>query len=249
MSELRVALVAEGPTDRVVIEAALRALLPRPFTLALLQPEPTRPHIGTGWCGVFKWCREFAARSPASLEADPTLPGFDLFVIHLDADVAEKSYPDCGAVIEAAALTLPTLPRSRPCPPAATAVDQVRHLLLAWLGIERIGPKTVLCVPSKAVEAWLAAGVLDASHVLLANVECDLNLEGRLAALPVARRIRKTTREYRARASTVSGQWTAVRARCTQAERFSREVASAIGASPDRPGESSGIGSGSAPSP
>lgn len=136
MSELRVALVAEGPTDRVVIEAALRALLPRPFTLALLQPEPTRPHMGTGWCGVFKWCREFAARSPASLEADPTLPGFDLFVIHLDADVAEKSYPDCGAVIEAAALTLPTLPRSRPCPPCRGS-GETPSSCLAWHRADR----------------------------------------------------------------------------------------------------------------
>ena len=238
MSELRVALVAEGPTDSVVIEAALRALLPRPFTLALLQPEPTRPQMGTGWCGVFKWCRELAARSPASLEADPTLPGFDLFVIHLDADVAEKRYPDCGAAVEAAALAFPALPCSQPCPPASTAADQVRQRLLAWLGIERIGPKTVLCVPSKAVEAWLAAGVLDASHVLLANVECDLNLEGRLAALAVAQRIRKTTREYRALASTVSRQWTAVRSRCTQADRFSLEVAAASGTSPAHPGES-----------
>jgi hypothetical protein len=36
MSELRVALVAEGPTDAVVVEAALKALLRRPFVLTLL---------------------------------------------------------------------------------------------------------------------------------------------------------------------------------------------------------------------
>lgn len=52
MSDLRVALIAEGPTDVVVIEAALKALLPRSFVLAQLQPEPTRPKMGTGWGGV-----------------------------------------------------------------------------------------------------------------------------------------------------------------------------------------------------
>src|SRR6478672_6431271 len=43
MSDLRVALVAEGPLDRVIIEAALKAVIPRPFILTLLQPEPTDP--------------------------------------------------------------------------------------------------------------------------------------------------------------------------------------------------------------
>ena len=37
------ALVAEGPLDRVIIEAALKAVIPRPFILTLLQPEPTDP--------------------------------------------------------------------------------------------------------------------------------------------------------------------------------------------------------------
>ena len=114
MSNLRVALIAEGPTDRVLVEAALRAILQRPFTVAQLQPEPTRPRFGAGWCGVFKWCREFAARSYASLEEDPTLPGFDLFVIHLDSDVAEMRYADGGAAVEDAAAGLPALPCSRP---------------------------------------------------------------------------------------------------------------------------------------
>ena len=62
MSDLRVALIAEGPTDAVVIGAALKALLPRSFTLTQLQPEPTLPKLGTGWGGVLRWCLEFAQR-------------------------------------------------------------------------------------------------------------------------------------------------------------------------------------------
>lgn len=112
MSELRVALIAEGPTDSVIIEAALKAILgDRPFTLTTLQPEATASWRGTGWCGVFKWCREFATRSFASLVTDPTLPGFDLFVIHVDVDVADLSYADGGAAVSAAAQGLPSLPR------------------------------------------------------------------------------------------------------------------------------------------
>jgi len=43
---LRIALVAEGPTDYEIIHAALRAILPRPFVMTLLQPEATRPEMG-----------------------------------------------------------------------------------------------------------------------------------------------------------------------------------------------------------
>src|ERR1041384_5394909 len=87
MSDLRIGLVAEGPLDRVTIEAALKAIIPRPFVLTLLQPEPRDPRPTNGWCGVLKWCQQFAARGQASLEVDPTLAGFfDLYVLHVHAD-------------------------------------------------------------------------------------------------------------------------------------------------------------------
>lgn len=113
MSDLRVALVAEGPLDRVLIEAALKAIIPRPFILTLLQPEPTDPRPTNGWCGVLKWCRQFAARARASLEVDSTLAGFDLYVIHLDADVADCSYADGGHAVARASAGRPCLVRCR----------------------------------------------------------------------------------------------------------------------------------------
>ena len=122
------ALIAEGPTDRVIIESALRAILPAPFTLALLQPEPTHPQLGSGWCGVFKWCRAFAARTPSSLESDPTLPDFDLFVIHVDADVAEAHYTDGGDKLAAAAPGLPSLPSAKPSGPGSDLRSSARTL-------------------------------------------------------------------------------------------------------------------------
>ena len=114
MSELRVALIAEGPTDAIIIEAALKAILDRPFVLQTLQPEATPGAMGGGWCGVFRWCRAFAKRGSTGLESDPILPGFDLFVVHVDADVAEKSYADGGPEVEAAARPFSALPCVRP---------------------------------------------------------------------------------------------------------------------------------------
>ncbi len=54
MSELHIALVAEGPTDYEVIHAALKAVLPKPFVMTQLQPEATQPNMGAGWGGVLK---------------------------------------------------------------------------------------------------------------------------------------------------------------------------------------------------
>ena len=227
MSDLRVALVAEGPTDAIIIEAALKALLPHPFVLTPLQPEPTRPKLGTGWGGVLRWCLEFASRGHSQIEEDPTLQGFDLFVIHLDADIAEGSYEDVSPEIAriAAQRGWPPLPDMVQCPPARGSADAVRARLLAWTGLQTPGPKTVLCVPSKAIDAWLASAVLEASHGLLDGLECNLNLEAQLAALPLSGRVRKKPREYRAREKQISDAWAIVRQRCSQAERFSDEVA------------------------
>ena len=227
MSELRVALVAEGTTDRVIIESALKAILSTPFTLALLQPEPTHPKPGGGWCGVFKWCRAFAARTQTSLESDPTLPDFDLFVIQVDADVAEDNYAAGGEELAAAAQGLPSLPCSKPCPPPADTADEVRTRILAWLGLSKVGPKTVLCVPSKASEAWLAAGLCDEPHRILNGLECNLNLEAQLKSLPLKQRIKKNVREYSAHSVRMARQWDKVTSRCSQAQRFATEVLAA----------------------
>ena len=226
MSDLRVALVAEGPTDAVIVEAVLKALLTRPFILTLLQPEPTRPKLGAGWGGVLRWCLNFANRSPASFEDDPSMPGFDLFMVHIDADVAEMSYTDVSNEVAAMAAQRdwPLLPNSHPCPPALASADVMRACLLSWAGLSVPGPKTVLCVPSKAIEAWLTAAVFDNGHALLNNLECNLNLERQLKTLPKAQRIKKTRREYPVRAHNVTQSWATVRQRCSQAERFSKEL-------------------------
>jgi len=226
MSDLRVALVAEGPTDAIVIEAALKALLPRPFVLTQLQPESIRPWLGEGWGGVLRWCRDFATRGYASFEMDSTMPDFDLFVVHVDADVAEQSYRDVSEEIASTAIKRcwPNLPNKIPCPPPNGSANAVRACILSWTGMRVPGPKTVLCVPSKAVEAWVAAAAFRNDHASLTDLECNLNLARQLAALPKGQRIKKAPRQYRARAGAITSAWPVVRQRCSQAERFSMDV-------------------------
>ena len=71
MSDLRIALVAEGPTDLVIIEAALKAILPRAFVLTQLQPEATHPNLGQGWPGVLNWCHAASQRHTGTIDQDP----------------------------------------------------------------------------------------------------------------------------------------------------------------------------------
>jgi hypothetical protein len=134
MSELRIALVAEGPTDYEVIQAVLKAVLPEPFVMTQLQPEATQGMMGTGWCGVLKWIQAARQRHSGSLDTDPTLVGFDLLIVHLDVDVASKRYADCGTLVEDIAQTNSwrDLPCALQCPPISDTVD-------FWLRRSRAG--------------------------------------------------------------------------------------------------------------
>jgi hypothetical protein len=109
------------------------------------------------------------------------------------------------------------------------STNAARDRLLAWAGLQKPGPKTVLCVPSKAIDARLASAVLVHGHKLLDGIERNLNLEAQLVAPPEPERLKKTQRGYRTHETRVIDAWADVRQRCTQAERFSVDVAAAIG--------------------
>lgn len=121
MSDLRIALVAEGPlTEREILKAALQAVLaPRTFELVQLQPESTLPKLGGGWGGVLKWCKDVATRHagpPAAAAASalhavllswlhPAQPGptgiVCLPAMSTDAWVAAATLPADHALLEA----------------------------------------------------------------------------------------------------------------------------------------------------
>jgi hypothetical protein len=222
MSRFEIGLVAEGSTDFVIIEAALKACLSKPFVLTLLQPEATRPEMQGGWGGVYKWCRAMAARGFGMLEADPTLSRFDLVIIHIDADVAGKRYSDIG--LDPLEQAQP-LPCALFCPPPEATVDALQKVVLSWLGCRSLGRKSLFCIPSKATEAWLAAAVASDVPRIMEGLECSLSMEERLASLPKKRRIRKSPRCYQEHADEVRAHWPLIADRCIQARRFQRELA------------------------
>ncbi|MCX5685301.1 MAG: hypothetical protein NT049_16715, partial [Planctomycetota bacterium] len=132
---VRIALVAEGPTDRVVIQAALRAILSdRRFVLTQLQPEGTLAFgtMGGGWTGVYRWCKQAAARGGGRLGSDELLfQNYDLLILHVDADVAGMRYADDSITPKPGDGALPC---ELPCPPAADTTNALRTVLLSWCG-------------------------------------------------------------------------------------------------------------------
>lgn len=237
MSEaLRIALVAEGPTEREVMEAALKVILaPRTFILTQLQPEATKPAMGNGWGGVLKWCQQLANRcNPhgGTVDDDPTLSIFDGVVLHLDADVANFAYTDLRPPFtneEAAERGWMPLPCTALCPPANLFADDLFAVLLSWLSPATPGAKTVVCIPAMNTGAWHAAAKLPNGHDLLVDLECNNDIELRLKGLPLALRVDKGKRQSRLdAAAAVTQHWAIVTERCARADAFQNAILAAF---------------------
>lgn len=236
MSDLRIALVAEGPTDQIVIDAALKAIVGRPFVLTLLQPETSDPlggagPLGGGWGGVYQWCRQLVSMQ-YSVSQNPSLAGFDLVLLHVDADVAGMSYADAGIYDGRT-----DLPCERACPPAEDSVNALREAVLGWIDLTPaagLPDRWVCCVPSKCTEAWIVAALYGATgDEILEGLECSLVLENWLSRRPKRegkiikwkdQKYRKIKPAYRGVANRVTDNWGIVRDLCPQSIRFDDDV-------------------------
>lgn len=239
MSEvLRVALVGEGPTDLVVVEAALMSVLcGRSFVLRQLQPEGSIGFgtFGGGWAGVYRWCKQSARRTPDGSKLDPLLfTTYDLLVLHVDADVAAAAYGEGGIVAEGGDGTLPC---ARPCPPAEDSVDALHLVVSSWLGCSKLPGNVIACIPSMSTEAWVLALLFPADRALRsgASFECMAAPHVRLAQQPKARRIRKSVSDYSSRASDMRLRWPKLASAVygSQARRFADDVLRAVAALAD----------------
>ena len=155
---VRIALVAEGVTDYEVLHAALEAMLNgRSFDLKLLQPEGSVAFtgagdagpLGGGWKGVYQWCRQATVRSGGKFSDDPLFIGYDLLLLHLDADVADED--PANATIGPIPALAGVLPCTQPCPPPNATTDLLRQVMLSWIGETTLPPRTILCTPSKSM--------------------------------------------------------------------------------------------------
>ena len=229
MSEpLRIAAAVEGPTDAIVLQAILRALLPDDpdFVFQTLQPETSAAFgtMGAGWVGIYRWSRQAAREDGGSVSGSSALSNHDVLIVHVDADVASKTYAS-GKIRDA---PCDDLPCEQPCPPPDETTNALRAVVLNWLGEHEYPPRVVLCTPSKNIEAWVLAAVWpENSLVRQDDWECRSNPEGQLAALPKRRRFEKRQDDYRRKQSEIEKAWPKVSARLTEAKRFESEFLAA----------------------
>ena len=162
MSEpLRIAMVVEGPTDFIVLDAVISSLLPdREIEFQSLQPEfsaafQVQPGpTGLGWPGVYRWCAQVTNEAQGRVSDSSLFAFHQILVVQVDADVAGMTYQN-GWIDD------PTgdLPCEKPCPPPTATTDALRQVVLRWLG-EPVAPvRCVLCTPSKSIETWVMAAL------------------------------------------------------------------------------------------
>ena len=230
---LRIAVAVEGPTDEIVLHAVLECLLANTdFEFHTLQPEGSVAFesaplggTGTGWGGVYQWARQSAAEGGGSVSGSSALSYHELLIVQVDADIAGKSYSSAGIDHP----PFQDLPCKKPCPPPDRTTNELRTVILGWLGEQGCPPQVILCTPSKSIESWVIAAVCPNNRMILrGDWECHPNPEGQLGTLPKGQRFRKRVSDYRARKSQITSAWPNVSAMLAEAARFERETLAAL---------------------
>lgn len=234
MSDLQIALVAEGATDYPIIKAALDAFMPRPFILKWLQPEPVLSELGGGWGGVLKWCNAYRELHDGLIDEHPLLELYDMLIIHLDVDVSTKKYSDYGQQITNFAVEngWGALPCAQPCPPVSDTIRALTRVLESWLLPMTRGPRTVLCLPAQSSGTWLAvATVPEGERMMRGDIECDKSAENKLSGagggVKKKFRIDKSEPSYTAHSPAITARWAHVKEKCSQAAIFETDMVNA----------------------
>jgi len=228
---VRVAFVTEGPTDLILLTAAVRALLGgRDFEQIVLQPlmdESLRATNKGGWGGVYVWCRQVVDQAAGPAGDHPLFAtGDTLVVIQVDADVARAAYKDYHWIKNT---SNDDLPCEKPCPPASATTDALRTVVLGWLGEKSVPSGAVLCIPSKSIETWLLVGLFpENEQVAKPNVECRWGLEVQLRRHGFIKGTQKLIGQYQANEGNFQDAWGNLRKKCGEAERFSQEFLAAV---------------------
>ena len=232
-SPIRIAVAVEGPTDAIAIEAIVSAVFPDADPeIQTLQPEGSAAFgmkslagMGNGWAGVYRWVGQAVKEGGGSMSGCSVLDFHDILIVHVDADVAHKTYISAN-INEAPEDDLPC---DQACPPASATTDALQAVMLGWLREADCPQKVVLCTPSKSIDTWVLAAVCPENRMVSRNDwECNLDPSAQLGTLPKALRFKKNVRDYRSRQNIVTENWHAVAARLSEASRFESDLLSSM---------------------
>lgn len=227
----RYLLVAEGPTDHVVINelaaklSEIQGRLIEVFELAPQADATSGSYPAFGWSAIEKWCKRFRVKTPEELDAVPEalrnnlrrntwkgmlgIQGADGIIIQMDNDIAHE--------ISTVATFVSGSCRSTHCKTA----------MISWLGESVLPNDVYLAIAAVATETWILA-TYDPEHTVFADLPKPLNYEkiedceDRLIALGLRSKRKKGRRRllknpytiYDAYAKTIVDNLAVARGRC-----------------------------------
>jgi hypothetical protein len=207
MTELRIGVVAEGPTDQIVLRHLLTAYCRnvRPDITPVfkdLQPNPDGTSSGSpegGWSQVYRWCLNNPPPAREALFIGRDLFGsgldnqkHDLILVHMDSDICEM----IGASSSI-----------RPVPDATSSPERrgtfIRKTLLEWLWPDDTTPdeRHVPAPAVEVIEAWLVAALSEdeqpetSKDIPRRLIEVDYRSRGKVAPV-AAKGFRKRSLRY-----------------------------------------------------
>ena len=161
------------------------------------------------------------------MRGDPLFIGYDILVLHLDADVASEdpANQSSGAVPKLAGV----LPCAQDCPPPSATTGPLRQVLLSWVGETQTPPQTVLCTSSQSTEAWVMAIFFPHDREMARRGwECHPNPASRLSQQPAGRRFAKRQVDYESRQEGLQAGWPTIATRLSEAQRFRDDFVTAV---------------------
>jgi hypothetical protein len=220
-SPLRIAIVCEGPTDKIILDELIEAVVGHPnFRSVLVQPLMSAlvsdfgPY-GGGWAGVLRWCTQ-AVADGIPFEESKTAINNDLIIVHVDADVARET-------------SLAHVSLVGPCPPAQGTCDNIRHHIRVLLGGRELPNYLVLCIPADSTEAWVVAALNPSLAASNSPWECYQKPEDQLPSVKVrGKAVGKSQKSYKRVSSDVAAGWPSAKLHWPEANRFEADLRAAL---------------------
>jgi hypothetical protein len=210
---LRVGIVAEGPSDWIVLQEVMKTVHSETEFVRLHPNQILSSRLGQGWRGVKAWCVENRSQLDLIMAGGGESP-LNVLVIHADCSMANKAKLD------------------RPCPPASdTAIGLARAIEIEWLGCDPRPEYIVIATPSQSSDAWVVA-TFDPPYANLADIECDKAVEEEFVRRKLLRRrdgqVKKPAKLYSPLASRINQTIELVCHHCSQAEEFRKNFRAAV---------------------
>lgn len=233
-----IGIVSEGPTDHMVIKAAIDRITGEDNRYLSLQPEPDMMgRFGNGWKGVWRWCKETTSINMLMQEVQPVI---DAIVIQMDGDVIRKekeAHCLCKSTIcEYKGRVFPLYcekVKGEKCPvklPCESHENGIKGRMNHGMSIltEAIGEvdmsHIMIVIPCDSTDTWVVAAYDDVDDVEVLTDPWKNIIAKRKLYHGVRVRDKKNTYTYKNFSEKVVDQWSKVTQKCITAMFFEQEV-------------------------